>query len=321
MITTVVGNFPKVAESKYGTAVIGAINNWQRQALSDDGLEKVFQDVTRAVIKEQEEAGIDLLTDGQIRWEDLIRPLAEGIEGFKIEGMLERFFDNNVYYRRPILHKTPARRRPIFLGDYLFAKSCTTKPIKVVLPGPYTVVMLSEDRYYKNVQPFLRSIAEILNEEARALAQAGALVIQFDEPALGFGKPPLKQVVEAMNIATQGVKAKTALYTYFGSLNGTLDALQACRVDLLGVDVVSDPRAISAIKKQKKWTKELALGCLDARNTKLESVTELHALFDVMKKLVPEDRLYVNPNCGLEFLPYEQARQKLNRLVEAVRRY
>ncbi|MBI3087482.1 MAG: hypothetical protein HYY91_01130 [Candidatus Omnitrophica bacterium] len=320
MITTVVGNFPKVAEPKYGTAVIGAINSWQKQELSDDGLEHVFQDVTRAVIKEQEEAGVDLLTDGQIRWEDLVTPLARKVEGFEING-LERFFDNNVYYRRPILRRTPVRRRPIFLGDYLFAKSCTTKPIKVVLPGPYTVVRLSEDRYYKNVQPFLRSIAEILNEEARALAQAGAMVIQFDEPALGFGRPPLKQVVEAINIATQGVKAKTALYTYFGSLNGAFGALQGCRVDLLGVDVVSDPKAIGAIKKQKRWTKELALGCLDARNTKLESVTELHALFDVVKKLVPEDRLYVNPNCGLEFLPYEPARQKLNRLVEAVRRY
>jgi 5-methyltetrahydropteroyltriglutamate--homocysteine methyltransferase len=295
------------------------MTRWQKQELSNDGLERVFQDVTRAVIKEQEEAGIDLPTDGQIRWEDLVTPLARKVEGFEING-LERFFDNNVYYRRPILTKTPVRKRPIFLSDYLFAKSCTKKPVKVVLPGPYSVVKLSEDRYYKNEKPFLRSIAEILNEEAKTLAQAGAMLIQFDEPALGFGKPPLKQVVEAINIATQGVKAKTALYTYFGSLNGALEHLQRCRVDLLGVDVVSDPNAIGAIRRQK-WTKELALGCLDARNTKLESVTELHALFDVVLKRFPKDRLHVNPNCGLEFLPYEQARQKLDRLGEAVRRY
>ena len=182
------------------------------------------------------------------------------------------------------------------------------------------MVKLSEDRYYKNERPFLRSIAEILNEEARALAQAGAMLIQFDEPALGFGKPPIKQVVEAINIATQGVKAKTALVTYFGSLNGTLAALQACRVNILGVDVVSDAKALAALKRQK-WTKELMLGCLDARNTKLETVEQLHRIFGAVKKLVPSDRLYVSPNCGLEFLPYQQAREKLNRLVEAVRRY
>lgn len=319
MLTTTVGSFPKVAEGRYGIGVIGAVTRWQKQELSDDGLERVFQDVTRAVIKEQEEAGIDLPTDGQVRWEDLVTPLARKVEGFEING-LERFFDNNVYYRRPILTKTPLRRRPIFLSDYLFAKSCTKKPVKAVLPGPYTVVTLSEDRYYRDEKPFLRSIAEILNEEARTLAKAGAMLIQFDEPALGFGAPPLKQVIEAINIAAQGVPAKTALSTYFGSLNGALEELQRCRVNVLGVDVVSDPKAIGAVKRQK-WAKELALGCLDARNTKLESVTELHAVFDVVTKRVPKDRLYVNPNCGLEFLPYEQARQKLDRLGEAVRRY
>jgi len=320
MITTVVGNFPKVAETGFGTKLRTAIDRWQKKELSGAELEQVYEEVTRAVIKEQERTGIDLLTDGHIRWDDLVTPFAKKVDGFEIDRDLVRFFDNNVYYRRSILHKTPVRKQPMFLADYLFARSCTTKPLKVVLPGPYTVVSLSEDRYYKDERPFLRSIAEILNEEARTLAQAGAVLIQFDEPALGFGKPPIKQVVEAINIATSGVKAKTALYTYFGSLDGTLEALQHCRVDLIGVDVVSDPKAIGAIKRLK-WTKELAVGCLDARNTKLESVVELHALFDVVRKVVPQDRLYVNPNCGLEFLPFEQASQKLKRLVEAVRTY
>jgi len=320
MITTVVGSFPKVAESGYGTTLIGAISRWQRQELSDAELEQVFQEITRAVIKEQEQAGIELLTDGQIRWEDLVTPLARKVEGYEING-LNRFFDNNVYYRRPILHRTPVRTSPIFLGEYLFARGCTSRPVKVVLPGPYTVVALSEDRYYKHERPFLRSIAKILNEEARTLAQAGALMIQFDEPALGFGRPPLREVVEAINMTTSGVKAKTALLTYFGRLSREiLDALQRCHVDVIGVDMVSDPKAI-AVLKRVKWTKELALGCLDARNTKLESVTELHALFDVVRKVVPVDRLSVNPNCGLEFLPFEQASQKLKRLVEAVRTY
>ena len=329
MITTVVGNFPKVSESRYGTEVIGAINRWQKQDIPDSELEQAFQHVTREVIKDQEEAGIDVVTDGQIRWEDLVTPFARKVDGFEING-LERFFDNNVYYRKPILKSTPARRRPIFLGEYLFARGCTPKPVKVVLPGPYTIVALSEDRYYKNPKPFLRSIAELLNEEAQALAQAGAVLIQFDEPALGFlnaptgarpsAKPSIKQIVEAINIAVQGLKCQTALYTYFGTLNGALEALAQCKVDALGVDVVSDPKAIGAITRLK-WDRQLALGCVDARNTKLESVTELHALFDVVTKRVPGERLYVNPNCGLEFLPYEQARQKLVRLVEAVRRY
>jgi 5-methyltetrahydropteroyltriglutamate--homocysteine methyltransferase len=319
MITTVVGNFPKVAETGIGTSVMKSINQWQKQELTEAKLDEVLQEATRTVILEQEQAGIDIVTDGQIRWEDLVTPLARAVDGFEING-LERFFDNNVYYRRPILTKTPVRKRPIFLGQFLFARSCTKKPLKVVLPGPYSVVKLSEDRYYKNERPFLRSIAEVLNEEARALADAGAVMIQFDEPALGFGKPPMPQVLEALSIATQGVKAKKAVYTYFGALNGAMEQLQKAPVDVIGIDVVSNPKSVQQVNRIK-WTKELALGVVDARNTALESVTELHALFDVITKRVPKDSLYVNPNCGLEFLPYETAVQKLRRLVEAVRRY
>ena len=319
MIVTVVGSFPKIAEGRYGTGIIGAINRWQKQELSATGLERVFQEITRAVIRDQEAAGVELLTDGQIRWEDLVTPFARKLEGFEISG-LERFFDNNIYYRKPILRAKPVRKRPIFLGDYLAARGCTTKPLKVVLPGPYTVTRLCEDRFYKHPKRFLGRIAELLNEEARTLAQAGAPLIQFDEPALGFGNPPLRTIIEAINIATEGLKAQTALYTYFGSLDGRLEALQRADVDIIGVDVVSDPNALAAVTRLK-WTKGLALGCLDARNTRLESVEALHAIFRTVAKRLPPDRLYVNPNCGLEFLPYEQARRKLEWLHEAVRRF
>lgn len=319
MKTTVVGSFPKVAESGFGTSIISAIGRWQRKELSDAGLERVFQDITKAVMAEYEKAGLDLLADAQIRWEDLVTPLAKRLDGFEING-LERWFDNNVYYRRPILRKAPARRGPILTEEYRAARACTSKPVKAVLPGPYTFVQMCEDRYYKNQARFLRKIAELLHDEAAALAEAGAPLIQFDEPALGFGKPPVKGVLEALAIATKGLKVPTALYLYFGHLNGLLEPLQKAPVDLIGVDVVSDPKALGAVTKTR-WTKQLALGCVDARNTKLESITELHALFDVMTKRVPLDRLSVNPSCGLEFLPYEQAVQKVTRLVEAVRTY
>jgi len=319
MITTMVGNYPKVAEGAYSTKLIGAITKWQRKELTDTQLEETCREITRAVLHEQERAGLDVLTDGQIRWEDLVTPLAKGVEGFEING-LSRWFNNNVYYRRPILHKAPVRKRPILVDEYRFAAGSTKKPVKAVLPGPYSFTVLCEDRHYKSQRPFVMKMAEILNEEAKALAKAGARLVQFDEPALTFGKPNLKLVVEALGIATKGVAAKTAVYTYFGALNGSFQALMNAKVDVVGVDVVTEPKALVALKKTK-ITKALAVGCLDARNTKLESVKDLHAIFDVVTQLVPADRLYVNPNCGLEFLPHAQALAKLNRLGEAVRSY
>ncbi len=319
MITTLVGNYPKVAEGGYGTKVIGSITKWQRKELNDAELEQIFQEVTKAVIREQEQAGIELLTDGQIRWEDIVTAVAKHLEGFEING-LSRWFDNNVYYRRPILHKAPKRTRAILVDEYRFAARCTKKPVKAVLPGPYTFAVVSEDRHYRALRPFVLKLAELLNAEALELAKAGAPFIQFDEPALGFGKPDMKLAVEALGIAAKGLKATTAVYTYFGSLNGALNPLLRAKVDVIGIDVVSDPKALASLTRTKT-TKALAIGCVDARNTKLESVTELHALFNVLRKRVPLDRLYVNPNCGLEFLPHTQAHAKVERLAKAVKTY
>jgi len=308
-----------VAERAYGTKLIGTITRWQRKELTDAQLEETCREITSAVIKEQEAAGIDLLTDGQIRWEDLVTPVAKRLDGFEING-LSRWFNNNTYYRRPILHKAPVRRGAILVDFYKAAKAAARKPVKAVLPGPYTFAVVSEDRHYKKLRPFVMKMAEILNAEAQALAAAGAPVVQFDEPAIGVGKTDMKLAVEALNAAARGVKAKIGVATYFGALNGALEPLMRAKVDIVGIDVVSEPRTLAALKRVKV-TKELALGCLDARNTKLESVAELHALFNAVKKQVPLDRVHVNPNCGLEFLPHSQALAKVKRLVDAVRSY
>ena len=320
MITTVVGNYPKVAEGGYSTKLIGTITKWQRKELSDAQLEETCREITKAVLREQEQAGLDLLTDGQIRWEDLVTPIARALEGFEIHGPLSRWFNNNVYYRRPILHKAPVWKGPILAEQYRFAKRAATKPVKAVLPGPYTFAAVSEDRFYKQARPFALKMAEILNQEAKALAQAGAPLVQFDEPAIGFGKTDVTLAVEALNIAARDVGTKTAVSTYFGALDGTLNALMRSAVDIVGVDIVSEPKTLSVLKRTK-ITKELAVGCLDARNTKLESVAELHGIFRAVRKLAPRGGLYVNPNCGLEFLPHAQALAKVKRLVEAARTF
>jgi 5-methyltetrahydropteroyltriglutamate--homocysteine methyltransferase len=326
MITTLVGNYPKVAEGAYATKLIGAVTKWQRKELSDAQLEETCRDITKAVIREQEQAGIDLVTDGQIRWEDIVTPFARGLEGFEING-LTRWFNNNVYYRRPILHKQPIWSAPVLVDQYRFAKRSAAKPVKAVLPGPYTFAAVSEDRFYKKLRPFALRMAEILNQEARALAGAGAPFIQFDEPAIGFGAPlpgapktDLKLAVEALNVAVDGLNCKTAVVTYFGSLDGALSALMRTGVDVVGVDVVSDPDNLNALKKTKV-TKAVALGCLDARNTKLETAADLHAIFRVARKIAPQDGLYVSPNAGLEFLPHTQALAKVRRLVDAARSF
>jgi 5-methyltetrahydropteroyltriglutamate--homocysteine methyltransferase len=319
MLVTMVGNYPKVAEDTYGTKLIGTLGKWQRRELSDDQLEALCRDLTRAVIKEQEAAGLDLLTDGQIRWEDLVTPIARGLQGFEING-LTRWFNNNVYYRRPVLIRPPVWTRPILVEDYRFAAGCTKKSLKAVLPGPYSFVKLSEDRYFKSERRFVLKMAELLNQEARALERAGAAFIQFDEPALCLGKPDAALAIRGLGEALRGLRATTAVVTYFGPPDGCLPALERSAATVIGIDVVSEPKGAVAALRRLRTRKALALGCVDARNTKLESMDDLRELIRLARTVVPDERLYVSPNCGLEFLPHEQALAKLRRLAQAAGR-
>ena len=100
--TTVVGNYPKITEDRTSVNLRRARNRFDLKKITKEELEQAYQDTLKRVIREQEEAGVDLITDGQIRWDDLVTPFAKNIQGIEIGGLL-RFFDNNVYYRRPII--------------------------------------------------------------------------------------------------------------------------------------------------------------------------------------------------------------------------
>ena len=110
--TTTIGNYPKVTDSASKESIRSAIHQYDSEKFSSQQLEEVFRENTRRVLREQEEAGIELLTDGQLRWDDLVTPFAAKIEGFQING-LTRFFNNNVYYRQPIVVSQLRTRGPV----------------------------------------------------------------------------------------------------------------------------------------------------------------------------------------------------------------
>ena len=313
MKTTVVGNYPKVAEGLSKGSLRNAIHQFDTEKLSAEGLEELFRENTRRVLKEQEALGIELLTDGQLRWDDLVTPFASKIDGFQING-LTRFFNNNVYYRQPVVVSELRTRGPISVEQFRLARQETRKELKAVLPGPFTFATLSEDRFYQDERKLVLTLAEILNQEAQALEKAGAGFIQFDEPALVFQKEKVSLALEGIARARKGLRAKVALYTYFGDVGEILGDVLGAPVDVIGLDFVSTDGNLK-ILKQKPLNVGLGIGCVDARNTKLE---DRHAIQDLLRKLqrlTPE--LYVGPNAGLEFLPYGSVAKKLKGMVEA----
>jgi 5-methyltetrahydropteroyltriglutamate--homocysteine methyltransferase len=188
MKTTVVGPYPKISEDPTAPNLRSALNRRDAGKISDEELESVYRQTIARVIREQEEAGLDEISDGLIRWDDLCDPFARHWSGMSRGGLL-RFFDNNTYYRQPII-SGPVNHTPATVEDMVVARNYAHKPIKAVLPGPFTLAALSIDRYYGSQEKLVMALAEALHQEALALATAGAASSNWTSPRWLFTPTP-----------------------------------------------------------------------------------------------------------------------------------
>src|SRR5688572_24962840 len=145
MQVTVVGNYPKIPNLPRPARLRNALARLDRGEITPEQLAKVEDEVTIEVIREQEEAGIDLVTDGQVRWLDEQTYLMGRLDGVSLNGLI-RFFDTNTYYRQPVIEGSISWREPIMLRDYRFARDNASRPLKPVLTGPYTLARLSQNQ-------------------------------------------------------------------------------------------------------------------------------------------------------------------------------
>ncbi|OGC78386.1 MAG: hypothetical protein A2Z27_05895 [candidate division Zixibacteria bacterium RBG_16_50_21] len=318
MKTTVVGNYPKISSDKNAANLRNSLNTWDQKKITAEQLEKVYEETIKRVLKEQTAAGIDVITDGQIRWDDLVTPLAKNITGFEIGGLI-RFYNNNVYYRRPVVKSRLSFKNYSAVEQFKFAQANSSKPVKVALPGPFTFAQLSLDEYYGNVEKLTMDLAEILHQEVRGLEQAGCQHIQLDEPSLCFNPDKVDLAIRAINSVFERVSTKKIVFLYFGKVGQVLPNLLGSSVDSIGVDVVSHPDNLDTVIDT--WQgKEVILGCLDARNTKLEREEGIRQMVEKASKRVPLQKISLSPSCGLEFLPHETALQKLKLLADFARK-
>jgi 5-methyltetrahydropteroyltriglutamate--homocysteine methyltransferase len=290
----------------------------ERGEITDEELRRLQDEVTIEVIGEQVEAGLDVVTDGQVRWDDDQTYIAQKLSGFEIGG-LERYFDTNTYYRQPQVTGPVGWTAPMLVADYEFAARHSARPVKALLTGPYTLAALSADLHYNDRRRLVRDLAAALNQEARALAAAGVALLQLNEPAILKRKDDAPLFLEAIATTLDGVDTETAVYTWFGDAAGILPGLLELSVDVIGLDFVWGPGNWEALR-HGTFDKALGFGIVDARNTRLESSEEIAESVRRVSEVVPTERLYVNPSCGLEYLPRETAFEKLKRTAEGVRR-
>ena len=317
--STVVGSYPKPPNEGQPFTVRKTLQALQKGDATEEDLRRAQDDLAREVIGEQEAAGVDVITDGHVRWEDILTPFARNIAGFEIGGLL-RWFDNNVYYRRPICTGPLEWRGPSSVEAFRFAQSVASRPVKAVVPGPITFARLSIDEHYGTHDDFVLAIARVLAQEVFELEAAGATIIQIDEPALLNAPEDIDLASEALYALTAELKSvETILATYFGDAKRLGPQLFDLPVTGFGLDLIAGPENVLLVEDLPP-EKRLQAGIVDARNTMLEREEDVVRTIRELVERAGAEKLSVSPSAGLEFLPREKARAKLERLASAAKK-
>ena len=278
------------------------------------GLER---DAVEDVLREQEQTGIDVVTDGQVQWSDPMSHIAGALEGVRLGNRLP-YFDTPQSFRQPVITAAMHRRQSVLLQAFIAARDMSRPPVKPVLMGPYTLARLSliESGPYAGIPGLAHAFSEILTAEIHDLVQAGARYIQIEEPAI-LGHPGdirlLRQLLEPLWSA-RGTAAMV-LASYFGRAEPLYAQLNSLPTDILALDCSSDSNLGDLIAATGA-SKVLALGIIDGRNPHLEDPRVLARALERMLKRYVLDSVHLLPSCGMRCLPRDRARAKLALLGE-----
>ena len=321
------GSYPRVGDAPELQLLERTIAALDRGERTSADLLDAQNTVTRGAIADQVKAGLDIVTDGQIRWGDPISYIPAKLEHIELQGSVP-YFDTEKMCKQPLFTGTPARRGSLVVAEYSFARNALGHlptpadkagklAIKPVLTGPYTLAKFSLSARSENggastpaaLEARAMAYAEILAPEIEALSQCGAEMIQIDEPAI-LGNPGDWQIFEralapllaARDKAKQtNRKLELALYVYFGDCAPLYEKLLGLPVDIIGVDFTSSPGLTDTILSVGS-PKPLALGLVNGRSAQLEQSADVAREVERLFPRVQGGRAYLGPSCGLEYL-------------------
>lgn len=329
LATTVVGSYPqpgwlvdRAMLVRKGVPRTRAEDVWR---LDGEDLADALDAATLLAIHDQVRAGLDIVTDGEIRRESYFNHFATALGGVDRQRVGEGV--NRVGGRSlvPLVNGAIRRTAPIELEAATFLRAATDRATKVTVPGPFTLSQLAQDEHYRDQRTLALAYADAINEELTELAAAGIDVVQLDEPYLQANADAARGfAVEAINRALQGVAATTALHTCYGyavyvqdKRGGYpfLDALGDTVADQLSIEYAQPGLTPDALRPIAHKT--VVLGVLDLSSAEPEPVGRIADRLRAALDVVPADRLLAAPDCGMKFLSRASARERLAAMVEA----
>ncbi len=331
--TTVVGSYPQpdwlVDRKMLGSRLPPRTRALEIWRVGAEVLEQAQDDATVVAIRDMERAGIDIVTDGEIRRESYSNRFATALEGMDLEHpgtALDRTGHPNPVPRvvGPI-----RRMRPVEKRDVEFLRANTDRPIKATLPGPFTMSQQAQDDFYKDEEALAMALAAAVNEEVRDLFAAGADVVQLDEPYLQARAEKAERfAIRAINRALEGIDGTTALHTCFGYAhivhnrpNGYPFLEPLADTSAKQISMESAQQKVDLGVLRALGGKQLIVGVIDlADDAPVEDADVVAERIRGALKVVEAERLIVAPDCGMKYLPREKAFAKLRALAEGASR-
>ena len=325
--TTIAGSLPK----PFWLATPRML--WAPWAQTGEALAEAKRDATLLVLKEQEDAGIDIVTEGEQSRQHFVHGFLAQIDGIDFDRRVAMGIRKNRYTAEVPTVTGPLRRKaPAHRTEAMIARAHTKRTLKFTLPGPMTIVDTIADEHYGDRVAMAMRFAELLNEEARELEAAGVDVIQFDEPAFNVYMDEVKTWgIEALHRARDGLACKTAVHICYGygikanidwkqSLGGEwrqyeeiFPALAASRIDQVSLECINSRVPIGLLSLLEG--KDVLLGAIDVASDRIETPEEVAATIRRAMEFVPAERIQPCTNCGMAPLDRRLANGKLKALA------
>jgi len=305
------GGFPRIGDTHEQQRLKAARESLDRGDLGREKFVDVQNDLVREALSVQARAGLDLVSDGQIRWADPVSHIMGRLEGVRIGG-LTRYFDTNTYYRQPQATGPISLKGPLTADEFRFARAISPRPVTATLPGPFTLSRLSlPGGPYPGRGEMMAALVPVLAGEVGLLADAGAANIIIEEHSLVREPSALSRVEDALEVlGGRKGQAKLWLRISYGDIAPLYGALQKLPVDGLILDFTYSSRLADAVASSGSDL-PLGLGIIDARNIRLEHPLKTAREVERLVKRVRGGEAWIMASTGVDFLPRIRAVEKL----------
>lgn len=321
--TTTIGSFPQTAELRQIRRA------YKNEVVDENFYENEIKKYIDECIKFQEEIDLDVLVHGEPERNDMVEYFGEQLSGYAFtqNGWVQSYGSRCV--KPPLLFGDVKRPNPMTVKWITYAQSKTNKPVKGMLTGPVTIMNWSFVRDDKDKSEIVKELALAIADEINDLQNAGIKIIQVDEAAFKEGYPLRKEdvcayekfAVDAFRLAVSPTRKDTQIHTHmcYSEFNDIIKTIEAMDADVISIETARSGNELLRVFKEVGYKQEIGPGVYDIHSPRVPSVEELVEQIENILKVLPKEKLWINPDCGLKTRKWEEVKPSLKNMVEAVK--